>query len=170
MFAAASSSSTITLPEIKLRNKSLDNELLSQGLRSINVIGDGNCFFRAISLNLYNNEDEHQRIRKSVVQYLKNATNVVPGITVDLSDKVVLQHLKEMEMDGSWAGDDFILPTAAFLQRVIHIYIYNTNNNSDPLIYSPPAVSNAKPIRLAFYLPGHYKAVSPLADLNVKRR
>ena len=64
-----------------------------------------------------------------------------------------------MEKDGSWAGDDFILPAAAFLHHEIHVYIYSTKASSDPLVYSPLVVTDDHPIRLAYYLPGHYKTV-----------
>ena len=64
-----------------------------------------------------------------------------------------------MEKDGSWAGDDFIFPTAAFLQCEIHVYIYSTKASSDPLIYSPLVVTEDHPICLAYYLPGHYNTV-----------
>lgn len=47
---------------IAKRNTLLDR-LRERGLREVQVLGDGSCQFRALSEQLYKNEDEHLKIR-----------------------------------------------------------------------------------------------------------
>ena len=37
----------------------------------VNVKGDGNCFFRALSYLLFNSEDHHAFVRKSLVHFME---------------------------------------------------------------------------------------------------
>ena len=52
------------------RNKQLLEELRRRGLRVKNVLGDGNCFFRAVSYCRYNTENDHLSIRREVCEFL----------------------------------------------------------------------------------------------------
>ena len=40
--------------------------------KSIKIIGDGNCLFRCFSYFLYNSQNFHMKIRKSIVQNVAN--------------------------------------------------------------------------------------------------
>ena len=42
------------------------------GLSPVNVIGDGNCFFRSVSHQLYGTERHHPQIRALAIQHLIN--------------------------------------------------------------------------------------------------
>ena len=101
LFDAAKTSATLSSSEIHRRNKVLNEQFASRGLYSENVIGDGNCLFRAISYSLHNHENKHFILRQSVVHYLRCVDNVLPGVKVDITNKSIIQHLKEMEKDGS---------------------------------------------------------------------
>ena len=45
MFQAANASSELSQSAIQVRNTNIDDQLRKKNLHSINVRGDGNCFF-----------------------------------------------------------------------------------------------------------------------------
>ena len=145
-------------------------------MKLIDVIGDGNCLFRSLSVCLYNTENEHIKLRQSVIDHILQLDangKALLGVSIDVADPSVRQQFAKLRLLGTWAGEDIILTAAAFLQRPIHIYNYASKGNSTPLIYFPPAsqVTSLSPICLAYYLPGHNRAVDVVAktsggDLN----
>ncbi|KAL2906300.1 OTU domain-containing protein 3 [Bienertia sinuspersici] len=73
------------------------------GLKIIQVTSDGNCFFRALADQLEGNEEEHEKYRHMVVQYIvKNRDMFEPFI----EDEVPFdEYCESMEKDGTWAGN-----------------------------------------------------------------
>ncbi|KAH7370347.1 hypothetical protein BKA65DRAFT_471567 [Rhexocercosporidium sp. MPI-PUGE-AT-0058] len=49
--------------------------LAGQGLKIVNVKGDGNCLFRALSDQLYGHQERHENIRAKVVNYMRENPN-----------------------------------------------------------------------------------------------
>ena len=49
---------------IELRNLALNKQLSELELRSIDVIGDGNCLFRAVSKVIYGSENRYGHLRQ----------------------------------------------------------------------------------------------------------
>ncbi len=154
MFAAANDSSDIPLPVIRARNAELEEQLQSKHLRSIDVAGDGNCFFRAVSMNLFGSEDHHSNLRQSVTSYMVRNISSPSSIDDMASCK---QRAQCISQDGVWIGEDTIPITASYLQRDIHVYI--ATKRASPLVYSSGS-SALPPVLLAFFEPGHYRAVA----------
>ena len=160
------SANTVTLDsaEVKRRNAVVDGQLRAEGLRAVDVIGDGNCYFRAVTVCLYNNKSGHLELRNFIANHileLPSADDALPGISMDVEDPSVHQGLDNMMQSGTWAGEDMIVATAAFLRRPVHVYTFTSVLDASPLIYPSPVQQalDVHPIRVAFYLPGHYRAV-----------
>jgi OTU-like cysteine protease len=156
---ASSTSAALDQLTIYNRQAAVDKQLADRNLTSINVLGDGNCFFRAISVCLYGHEHEHAALRADIAKHfeataggLASAMDIGPEDYAELRKRAAI-----VGRDGEWAGEDVILTTSAFLQRDIHVYLAGAN--SSPMIYSPLVHSMSKPINIAFYEPGHYRAV-----------
>ncbi|CAN8264137.1 unnamed protein product [Cochlearia groenlandica] len=78
-------------------------QLDALGLKIIQVTSDGNCFFRAIADQLEGNEDEHNKYRSMIVQYIvKNREMFEPFIEDDVPFE---DYCKTMDDDGTWAGN-----------------------------------------------------------------
>ena len=154
---AASSSSNLTSATISLRNNALEVQLAAKCLMPINVSGDGNCFFRALSMSLYGKESAHVQMRISVAQHLADFGNVIftSACIVSLDSVSITKAADAIRQPCAWAGEDIALVAADFLQRDIHVYI--ASKPVSPLIYTPIRHRLPKKlIRLAFYKPGHY--------------
>ena len=118
----------------------MDRQLAACKLSSRDVAGDGNCLFRALSVCLYDKEDEHCNLRQNIVQHIYTLAALgdsLPGVSMDVTDKVVSKQLNEMKKDGCWAGEDIIPVAASYLQRVIHVYTFTTKSSSSSLVYIP---------------------------------
>ena len=91
---------------------------------------------------------------------LTTAGSSLLGVCMDVDDVTVRCHLEAMEKSGSWADEGMIVASASYLKRDTHVYSYSDEAGASPLVYSASSSkTNAQPIKLAFYLPGHYKSM-----------
>jgi OTU domain-containing protein 3 len=64
----------------------LQQQLDRSGLRVRDVLGDGNCLFRAVSCALYGDENSHRTIRSQVVAFMRaNADSFAPFVEDDVT-------------------------------------------------------------------------------------
>ena len=132
------------------RECSLERHLQSKQLYTVNVAGDGNCFFRAISVALYDRQKEHSAFRTSVSE------RVFSKATTDVQKQFAMNILK----DGTWVCGNRISTTASYLQRQMQVYF--ASDVSSPLVYKSSFSRNLPklvPVHMAFYEPGHYRCV-----------
>ena len=132
-------------------------------LMSVNVTGDGNCFYRALSFILHGNEDHHTELRRSIADHLTRNYKCIFNVSniVTHADNISIeQHIQCMRLDGVWAGEEAILAAADFLKRELHIFKYVTSSVISPTVYTPASGSClGSPLRIAFLEPGHFHAV-----------
>ena len=128
-------------------------------MASFDVIGDGNCFYRAVSVSVYKN---YVDLRQSLAQLV--SLQCQSACISSANYESLRQLANNIRKDGSWAGEDIILVTANFLQRPLHIYC--ASYTSPPLVYVPElsSASQAVPVLLAFYEPGHFRAIFNKSD------
>ncbi|URD75185.1 OTU domain-containing protein [Musa troglodytarum] len=105
-------------------------QLDALGLKIIQVTADGNCFFRFVEIlfgldraladQLEGNENDHQKYREMVVNYIfKNREDFEPFIEDDVPfDK----YCQSMEKDGSWAGHMELQAVSLVTKRNICIH------------------------------------------------
>ena len=87
----------------------LTTRLARIGRKPVNTIGDGNCFFRSVSHQLYGTEDRHPQIRALAIQHLINCPEHFVEYNTDQS---WLQYLQSMSTLGTWA-DNIIIQAVA---------------------------------------------------------
>ncbi|XP_022844734.1 OTU domain-containing protein 3 isoform X2 [Olea europaea var. sylvestris] len=72
------------------------------GLKIIQVTADGNCFFRALADQLEGDEDEYNKYRCMVVEFIRNNREKFEPF---IEDEVPFdEYCKSMGEDGTWAG------------------------------------------------------------------
>ena len=150
---------------IKQRNDSINKQLYDKKLHSTDVVGDGNCLFRAISQCVYGSQSKHNELRIiNIVHHLLNKFDIIFDTgSLSPADFSTLQtHAQSLLMNGQWAGEECIMAAADFLKTDIHLYVFVANIS--PIVYSPATDSaRHQPIALVFYEPGHYCSVSSLS-------
>jgi hypothetical protein len=99
------------------------DQLAAIGSEKINVPGDGNCFFRAISHQLYRRQNDHLKIRTKAVEYLKsNMNHFAPFIDKGENLTVQDKYIKQMGQDGIYADHLAILATAIIIDKNIIVH------------------------------------------------
>ena len=95
----------------------VNKRLLADGLQAINVSGDGNCFFRSVSVSLIGSEIDHAMLRNSIVQFMSNEAASILGHCDTPTAKQVHHCLQNLSRDGVWAGEEVLRATASYLCR-----------------------------------------------------
>ncbi|XP_072993067.1 OVARIAN TUMOR DOMAIN-containing deubiquitinating enzyme 7 isoform X4 [Typha latifolia] len=99
-------------------------QLDALGLKIIQVTADGNCFFRALADQLEGNEEEHNKYRSMIVQYIvKHREDFEPFIEDDVPFD---EYCQSMEKDGTWAGHMELQAASLVAKRNICIHRLNS--------------------------------------------
>ena len=162
MINAANQLSVLDHETIRCRNNQIDKQLLVNMLRSVNVEGDKNCFFRALSVGIHGHEKDHINLRHIATKYIASQTS---GKSPE--DCIALrQHTANVMRSDTWPREDVSLATANCQQGEIGVFMYVEPNGTSPKIYSPPlaTILNQPPLQIAFNEPGHYRCVARLAQ------
>ncbi|CAN8070282.1 unnamed protein product [Agarophyton chilense] len=133
------------------------------GLLIRDVANDGNCFFRAVSDQLYGYEDEHMKLRELACDYLEqNADHYKHFIDEEQSFD---EYVSEMRNDGVWA--DNLELQAISMACSVNIRVHQSGKPSYDIRNHP--AKQAVSIHLSYHFGEHYASVRPLhtADSQV---
>lgn len=86
------------------------------------IMGDGNCFFRAVSFSLTNSEDFHNIVRNAVCEHMtENRKLFHPFLNNEHS---VESHISstQMSQEGTWATEIEIFGTAHLLNTDVYTF------------------------------------------------
>ena len=99
-------------------NAVLEQRLRHYQLRPFDVGGDGDCFFRAVSHQLYGDPEHHFEVRTAGITYLRdNPERFIESNT----ESSWLVYLNNMSMPGTWADGIIIQAVADQLQLKLTI-------------------------------------------------
>ena len=118
----------------QLYQKVLNHENLSKDIIDIiNVEGDGNCFYRAISQFLLKNELFHQSIREEIFKKAQERErNDLKGINLlENDDLSATNYINNMQFDGGFAGDYEISIAHQLYGINIAVYRFKDDNDND---------------------------------------
>ena len=134
----------------------LTTRLARMGLAPVNIVGDGNCFFRSVSHQIYHTETRHAQIRAVAIQHLINCPEHFIESNTDHS---WMQYLQNMSTLGTWADHIIIQALANSHNLRIHI-IESTANFSERTnvssIYASERGGNARDIYIGHLDEMHY--------------
>jgi hypothetical protein len=98
----------------------ISQQLAAIGCKKIKIRGDGNCFFRAISHQLYNSQIEHLYVRYQAVNHIQLNMNFFAPIFEDYS--AIGSYIERMDQEGIYADHLAILATAAVINKNIIVH------------------------------------------------
>ena len=133
------------------------------GLHVIEIEGDGNCLFRAVSHQLYLDEGHHNELRQQAVAHMeKHRERFIPFCPTNFDE-----HIKNMKTSGYWGDDLEIRALEEILDRIILIYSREStislasqqlgpvNNN----FQERDLMANVAPMILSYHGFSHYNSV-----------
>ena len=93
-------SSALDQRVIKERMHALDEQLHSKQLTTRDVVGDGNCLFRCLSVGDYGHEERHSAIRTEITNHM------LSEMAADSSpdDFVIFKYINSISCDYVWVG------------------------------------------------------------------
>ena len=137
------------------------SQLLLQRLRfanleQIEMRGDGNCQFRALSHQMFNTQEEHAYVRFCVCQRMRKCSDF---FSIYFEEGEFDTFLRRMSSDRTW-GDELTLRAAADAFHVT-IHVITSTRDNWHLRYEPDGPEPPKKTLFLTYIsPVHYNAVS----------
>ncbi|CAF4974012.1 unnamed protein product, partial [Rotaria sp. Silwood1] len=105
------------------RFHSLTEQLRGLNLRTITIVGDGNCFFRAISHQLFDTQAYHRRFRSDAITYITR-NSAAFEFFVSGEDDTIYDYIHRMKRNYTYADHLIIMATASILNQNIIIHEY----------------------------------------------
>ncbi|CAF3896694.1 unnamed protein product [Rotaria sp. Silwood1] len=109
-------------PTEVLGSYTINQQLRRIHCKKINIQPDGNCFFRAISHQQYESENEHSSIRSQAVNYIKLNMNVFAPFIDKRRDPTIQRYIERMEQEGTYADHLSISATAVVINKNIIVH------------------------------------------------
>ncbi|KJP87486.1 hypothetical protein AK88_02918 [Plasmodium fragile] len=132
----------------------LEKRLLAVDCELIKVVGDGNCLFRSISYNLFNDQKYHMYVRKRCVEHMLNCKD---EFSIYFEEGTFYEYTEKMSRDGYWGDELCIKATADAFDCVV--YIITSTEDNWHLKYEPKHRTEGeykKCVFLAYTSPVHY--------------
>lgn len=135
----------------------LQQRLRYAGLEQVEMVGDGNCQFRALSHQLYNSQEEHAYVRHTVCKRMRECSDFFSIYFESLGEFETF--MRRMSTERTW-GDELTLRAAADAFHVT-IHVITTERQNWHLRYEPEGDKPPnKTIFLTYISPVHYNAIS----------
>ena len=132
--------------------------LSRQNRRVTPILGDGDCFFRAIAEIVYTSQDYHQKVREEIVRHIRsNATRFSHLL---MSTLTIEQHTANMQVTGVWATQVEI--QAATEVYCASIYLFTLTATRDSYTwhrYEPKTASTTQHFEIAHSSGIHFEVV-----------
>uniref|UniRef100_U5ERB5 ubiquitinyl hydrolase 1 n=1 Tax=Corethrella appendiculata TaxID=1370023 RepID=U5ERB5_9DIPT len=144
---------TLTPSEWKTRDDAFLKKMSDRGFVIKEIAEDGACLFRAISLQIYGDQDMHEVIRQQTMDYIyKNREYFAQFVTEDIDNYVERKRLNHVH------GNHIeIQAMSEIYNRSVELYCYQL----EPInIFNSEQLSNGnEPLRLSYQRHSHYNAI-----------
>ncbi len=130
------------------QSRTLELELDEHSKKMHDVKRDGNCFFRAVSHQLYGTEDQHGQIRSDGIDYIKKFKNKFQ----EFLEEDIDAYIERMSKDSEWC--DHIIMQAVASARNLAINVIQPKNKE--LVLKP---QSPREISVGYINGNHYVSV-----------
>lgn len=97
--------------------------LLKQKRRVAHIRGDGNCFFRALSLFLYNTQEQHHKVRMDIAKFEAENEHQFAALLIDPTGRQTIgQHIESINKPRVWASQIELQAAAEFYRIPLYLY------------------------------------------------
>lgn len=150
-------------PDEELDLSAFSEALHPSGLSIRDVNNDGNCFFRAVSDQLYGSEEHHMKLRELACDYLQRNKDHYKHFVDD--EQTFDDYVTDMRNDGVWA--DNLELQAISMALSVNIRVHQSGKPSYDI--RNHLAKDAQVIHLSYHFSEHYASVRPLdtAELAV---
>ena len=143
----------------------LTSRLQCLELAPFDVGGSGDCFFKAVSHQLYNTPDLHLRVRMSAVAHIRENFHLYSDI-VTAQGQNWEHYLSQMGTQGTWSDNMIVQAVATSMSYVIYI-IHAFVTSDEPIIVYPFNQRRENVIFLGFIPELHYVSTIQINALRL---
>ncbi|XP_059619176.1 OTU domain-containing protein 5 [Phlebotomus argentipes] len=143
----------LTPQEWTERDEKFVKAMTERGLIVKEIVEDGACLFRAISLQIYGDQDMHEVIRQQTLDYIyQNREYFAQFVTEDISSYV--QRKRQNHVHGNHIE---IQAMSEIYNRPVELYCYQTKPIN--IFNSGQSDNGYEPLRLSYQRCSHYNAI-----------
>ena len=140
----------------------LRERLARQGLEPVDVAGDGNCFFRAVSHQLFSTDEHHHQVRTGAINYMiQNPEIFIESIAEDS----FLTYITAMSRSGTWC-DNAVIQAVANANNC-QIFITESATNFQEQTVITPQSSGCVPSQIHI---GHLEEIHYVSTKKIRKR
>lgn len=148
--------------------------LAAQGLDVVAVPGDGNCFFRSVSHQVYGTDEHHETVRRKCMDYMSEDAAFFSQFVEGGMDSFPL-YVQAKRQNACWGDDPEIQAVCELYDRPTEIWAYDQSKGARKLrtfhenagtgaassSSGGGSSSRSRPlIRLSYYGGGHYDSIT----------
>jgi len=129
--------------------------LKKRGLEMVEQEGDGNCLFRAVSLQVYGAADVHMDVRKRCLDFMAKDEAHFSEFVVD---EPFMQYIRRKRQSGVHGNNPEIQAISELYNRPVEVFV--PKHGATPInIFHADYKTCDVPIRLSYHDGNHYNAV-----------
>jgi len=141
--------------------------LKKQGLEMVEQEGDGNCLFRAVSLQVYGDAEVHMDVRRRCLDFMSKDEAHFSEFVVD---EPFMQYILRKRQNGVHGNNPEIQAISELYNRPVEVFV--PSNGAIPInIFQAAYKTCDAPLRLSYHDGNHYNAVTdplcPTAGLGL---
>ena len=137
----------------------MHSRLYELSLQAIDVAAVGDCFFRSVSHQLYDNNNQHVQVRSARVQFMRNHPE---RFVESNTENSWLRYLNNMCIQGTWADALIAQAVADALSVSIQIVESNTRFSTITTVNPVQERSSLSTITIGHIDECHYVSTTPL--------
>jgi len=141
--------------------------LKKRGLEMVEQEGDGNCLFRAVSLQIYGDSEVHMDVRRRCLDFMAKDEAHFSEFVVD---EPFMQYILRKRQNGVHGNNPEIQAISELYNRPVEVFV--PSNGATPInIFQAAYKTCDAPLRLSYHDGNHYNAVTdplcPTAGLGL---
>ena len=137
-----------------------DRKLAALKLFRFKIPEDGNCLFRAVSSQLYLNQEAHSKLRNDAANWMRTHADELEASGLVDNDR---KEIDETASEGGWGGQAALVALSNLLGISIFVHLGGDKGKFEMQEISPHFAlddsSAIEIVRLAYLSCGHYDAV-----------
>lgn len=130
-------------------------ELKKRGLEIAEQAGDGNCLFRAVSLQVYGDAEQHSEVREQCLDFMAADEQ---HFGTFITDEKFQDYIARKRLIGVHGNNPEIQALSELFNRPVEVYTPQTGSNPLNIFHAEYKTADA-PIRLSYHDGNHYNAV-----------
>ena len=130
------------------------------------VISEGNCGYRALSLQLYKTEDKYDSIRKNVYNYLNNNRNQYAHLSFQYNGELISanEYIDKIKNNNEWMGDLEISICSIIYNFYLLLFGISFNDNLSLINKYGDIKDNKILLTLCYVNQSHFKVLYEKTD------